>query len=51
MSTKITLFLKKKKLNDFAIFIGANEEIAEKKLLEVSLISRLELYFFLLLSI
>ena len=26
----------KKKLNDFAIFIGANEEIAEKKLLEFS---------------
>ena len=26
----------KKKLNDFAIFIGANEEIAEKKLIEFS---------------
>ena len=33
---KITLFLKKKKLNDFAIFIGANEEIAEKKLIAFS---------------
>ena len=31
---KITLFLKKKKINDFAIFIGANEEVAEKKLID-----------------
>ena len=36
MSIKITLFLKKKKLNEFAIFVGANEEIAEKKLITFS---------------
>ena len=36
ISIKITLFLKKKKLNDFAIFVGANEEIAEKKLIAFS---------------
>ena len=28
--------MKKKKLNDFAIFVGANEEIAEKKLIAFS---------------
>ena len=28
--------MKKKKINDFAIFIGANEEIAEKKLIDFS---------------